>query len=435
MVLILRKNSGRAAILFLSLLPVAIWSEILPLSDRFFDLSVAMTSLGQITGLVGMAMFSISLILGARLKILDRYFSGLDKVYQNHHTIGAVSFSLLLFHPLFLVFKYTQFSLRDAALFFLPSADWARNYGIVSLFFMIALMAATFYIQLKYQTWKSFHRYMVIVFMFAVLHTVNATSDISRDDILRYYILGLAFLGLAAGIWRAFLHKYHNRNFEYEVKKVTVAGEGITEIEMAPKSDAMNFEAGQFIFISFKSEKISPEVHPFSIASAPGGENLKISVKGFGDYTNEIKNLKAGDKVSIEGPYGGFSYKKAPSKNQIWIAGGIGITPFLSMAGDLKAGDGYKVDLYYAVNKPEEAIYLNDLSGISSININFKVIAWYSKQQDFLNSKIVSEISKGVQDKDIFLCGPPVFTKSLNEQFGKMGIKEERIHWENFNFK
>lgn len=435
MISFLRKNLGWATILILVLLPVARWAVILPLNYRFFDLSAAMTSLGQIAGLVGMAMFSVSLILGARLKFLDKYFCGLDKVYQNHHIIGAISFCLILFHPIFLVFRYVQFSLHDAALFFLPSENWARNFGIISLLFMIVLIVITFYIQLKYQRWKLSHKFMVFVFVFAILHSFYLASDISRDGILRIYILGLAAIGLAAGFWRAFITGGLSKDFDYEVVKLTVLRPDIFAIEMSPKDKAMEFESGQFIFVSFASWGVSAESHPFSIASAPDAKNLGIVVKALGDFTGELKNLKVGDKVSIEGPFGRFSYKKASSKNQIWIAGGIGITPFLSMAGDLKIDDGYKADLYYGVNAPEEAVFSDALSKISSANKNFKAINWYSNESGRLNGEIVSELSGGLQDKDIFLCGPPMFMKSLNEQFAKMGINKDRIHWENFNFK
>lgn len=435
MVLFLRKNRGWAAVLFLVLLPAVRWMAMMPINDRFFNLSVSMTSLGQITGLAGMTLFAVSLILGARLKVLDKYFGGLDKVYQNHHVIGAVSFSMLLFHPLFLVFKFIQFSLRDAALFFLPSLDWARNYGIISLFFMIVLVAMTFYIQMKYQTWKSSHKYMVFVFLFAVLHTYYAVSDVSRDDILRIYVLGLAAIAFVVGFWRAFMHEYYNRNFDYEIIKIINIGSGILEIEMAPKEEKMNFEAGQFIFASFKSKAMSAESHPFTIASAPGEENLKIAVKALGDFTAEMEKIRVGDKVSIEGPYGGFSYKKGASKNQIWVAGGIGITPFLSMAHALKITDHYKIDLYYSVNNPVEAVFLAELSKISLANKDLRIIPWYSKESGRLNGEIISKLSNGVQDKDLYLCGPPIFMISLSEQFENQGISRDRIHWENFNFK
>jgi len=429
-----RKNIGWITILLLAFLPVARWVELLPLNYRFFDLSVTMTSFGQITGLVGMAMFSVSLILGARLKFLDNYFYGLDRVYQNHHIIGAVSFSLLLFHPLFLVFKYVQFSLRDAALFFLPSVNQAMNYGIISLFLMMVLMIMTFYISLKYQRWKFFHKFMVVVFIFAILHSYYTVSDISRDFILRFYILGLAGAGLVGGIWRIYLERFLNSKFDYEIKKVIKPRPDVFEIEMVPKNRVLEFEPGQFIFIKFISQKITRESHPFSIASAPGDTSLKLVVKSLGDFTSELGNLQAGDRAIIEGPFGKFSYKDAVSRDQIWIAGGIGITPFLSMAKSLK-NTNYKIDLYYSLKSKNDAVLFTELYNIAFTNKNFKIIPWYTDEKGYVNAQIISKTSEGLDGKEIFLCGPPAFMESLNGQFRKMGIGKERIHWENFNFK
>ncbi len=430
-----KKNTGLILILVLVFLPVAIWAAMLPLNYRFFNLSATMTSLGQLTGLIGMAMFSVSLILGARLKFLEKYFNGLDKIYQNHHIFGAISFSLLLFHPLFLVVKYVQFSLRDAALFLLPSADDAINDGIESLVLLIVLMVLAFFARLKYHHWKFFHKFTVIAFILGVNHTFEIVSDISRDNLLRAYVLGLSALGLAAGFWRSFWIGDLNKNFDYEIVKFTALGSGIFEIKMAPRAEKIGFESGQFIFVSFASWGVSTESHPFSIASAPGADNLRIVVKALGDFTGKIENLKVGDKVSIEGPFGGFSYKKALSKDQVWIAGGIGITPFLSMAGDLRSGDGYTVDFYCCTKNQQEAVLMDELLKISSSNKSFRVFSWCSEEKGYVSAQAIAGSSGGLQNKDIFLCGPPVLMESLDGQFRKMGINEAKIHWENFNFK
>lgn len=434
MKIFLRKNIGWFAVLILSFFPIVRWVAITPLNYRFLDLNATMTSLGQIAGLVGMALFSVNLILSSRLKILDKFFYGLNIVYKKHHVIGAIAFILLLFHPLFLVVKYIQLSLRDAALFFLPSGNWAVNYGIAALFLFIILMILTFFIRLKYHKWKFSHKFTVAVFVFAILHVFYTTSDVSRDGILRFYILNLAGIGLAAGFWRSFISKYINENYEYEIKNINIFGGNVFRIEMAPKGKTMKYTPGQFIFINFENKKVGGETHPFSISSVAGAENLEIVVKSLGDYTSELGNLKIGDIAYIEGPFGKFSYKEAENKNQIWIAGGIGITPFLSMARSLKPDENYKIHLYYSTKTKEEAVFLDELTGIASKNEKFEVINWRSAESGRIRGQNIAELSGGLTDKEIFICGPALFMESLNKQFLDMGVKKERVHWENFNF-
>ena len=106
------------------------------------------------------------------------------------------------------------------------------------------------------------------------------------------------------------------------------------EISMVPEHKPIKYKSGQFVFVRFYNQRLTKESHTFSIASKSNDETLRIVVKKLGDYTSNMEELKVGDKVAVEGPYGRFNYKNY-SRDQVWIAGGIGITPFLGMVRDL----------------------------------------------------------------------------------------------------
>lgn len=428
-----KKNLGWLTIIILTSLPVIRWFFILPLPVRFFDFNSLTTSLGQITGLLGMALFSLNLILASRLKLLDNFFYGLNRVYTYHRAVGAIAFSLLLFHPLLLVAKYLGFSLRSAALFLLPfTGALAVTYGIIALLGMIILLVLTFYGKMKYQTWKISHKFMNLVFVFALLHVIFIQSDLSRDLILRFYILALALLGLAAGCYRSWLNGLFNNNFSYRIINLHWFNFNAVEIELEPVGRMMKFQAGQFAFLQFKGGGLKPESHPFSLSSAPLEKNIKFLIKALGDYTNQLKNLRGGDLCSIEGPFGKFSYKNAGSKNQIWLAGGIGITPFLSLARTL-ADENYKIDLYYCTKDKAEAVLMEELEKLAALNRNFRVIPWFSEENGRIDGSKVSELSRGLIDKEIMICGPWPFMQSLREQFIKLNVPANKIHWEKFD--
>lgn len=416
----------------LSLIPVIIWVLMSPLVLRFADLSVATTSIGQILGLVGMTLFAINLILAGRFKFIDKHFKGLDRVYGKHHQIGAIAFSMLLFHPIFLVIKYILSSVHEAALFFVPFLNMPITWGIISLLIMIALIVTTFYIKLKYHKWKLSHKFMTLAFVFAVLHTFFITSDVSRSPLLKYYILFLAILGIFAVSRKAFFEMIPINKFKYKISNLKLLNKDIVEIEMKPEKNKMNFFPGQFAFFSFKSKGISPESHPFSMASAPFENNLRIIAKNFGDYTNELKNLKVGEGVSIDGPYGNFTYKKTNNENQVWVAGGIGLTPFLSMSQNLESD--YNVHFFYSVKELAEAVHTKELEDIFFKNPNFKFNLWITKDKGYITGETIAKMCNGVLDKDIFICGPSVFMKSLKDQFVSLGVDIKKIHYENFSF-
>lgn len=420
-------------IAILALIPILRWFFMDPMSFRFFDLNSTMTSLGQIFGLLGMMLFSLNLILSNRTKFFDKVFLGLHNFYNYHKQLGMLSFCLLLFHPIFLVVKYITISTKEAAMFLLPGANVAVTMGIISLLLMIILLLFTIYIKIKYHIWRYSHKIMNLVFVFAIIHTLLISSDVSRDTFLRYYILIFAFIGLFSGVYRSFFQKFFNKDFEFKVVKVNILNNSVTEIEMEPQKYEMKFYPGQFVFIRFVGVGISSEPHPFSITSSLGENNLKIVVKSLGDYTSKIPTLTVGTIAKVEGAYGSFFNYRDISKKEIWVGGGVGITPFLSLARSLKnvTNDIY---LFYCLNEPSEAVFLKELTEVSVQNNRFHLITWYAKEKGRINGDIITELAHGLKDSNIYICGPLPFMKSLQEQFIIKGVEKDNICFEEFNF-
>ncbi len=419
-------------IIILSLIPVAIWGFIAPLAERFADLNSITTSLGQLLGLVGMTLFAVNLILAGRFKWLDKHFKGLDKVYANHSKIGAIAFSMLLFHPLMLVVKYVALSTHEAALFFVPFINMPITWGILSLFLMIILLSFTFYFKWKYHIWKMSHKFMTLAFFLGVIHTFMINSDVSRSHLLAFYIFGLSFLALVVIIRKVVYEKLSLKRYKYKVKNVLELNKDIVEIEMESLDKKMVYTSGQFAFFEFLSGSVTSESHPFSISSSSAEPNLKITVKNLGDYTKVLNNLKKDDGVIIDGPYGNFSYKNVKNKNQIWIAGGIGITPFYSMAKVLE--EGYNIDFYYSVKEASEAVYVKELEEIAAKNPNFKFNLWCANEKGYISGDLIAKASGDIKNKDLFFCGPPMLMESLKNQFVTIGVDIKDIHYEDFSF-
>jgi predicted ferric reductase len=429
---VVKNNIGWVVATALSLVPVLFWVAIMPLANRFSSFMAIFTSLGQIAGLVGMAMFCVTLVLNTRLSVFEDYFGGMNRVYIVHHTLGAVAFSLLLFHPMFLAVRFLVISVVMAAQF-LVSSNTIILYGIGAILSMMVFLAFTFFIKLPYQWWRLTHQFLAASFLLACLHVIYISSDISISMPLRYYILTLMGFATAAIVYRVLFHKFFVRRSDYTVKEVNVLNDRVVEIVMSSKNRPILVTPGQFIFVSFYCEDISPEVHPFSLASGANDKDIRIVVKNLGDYTAKLKDLKKGSLASIEGPFGRFSTYYSENKDQIWIAAGIGIVPFIGMAASLAKDDGYHADLYYCLKNESEAVKLKELSEISSQNKNFRVIPYYADEKGFITAEVVSKLSQGVLGKDIFLCGPPPFMKNLRHQLGKLGVKNYNIHSEEFS--
>jgi predicted ferric reductase len=250
----------------------------------------------------------------------------------------------------------------------------------------------------------------------------------SRDPILRIYMLTFIGIGLSAYMFRTVLGRFFVRRYSYFVSNVKNLTQSIVEVELTPESGAaFTYLPGQFVFISFAQAGLT-ETHPFSLSSA-SHDRLALTAKVLGDFTDKLTNVAVGSGAKIEGPFGRFSFFIHHNRKQIWVAGGIGITPFVSMSRILTPG--FSVDLYYTISDKNEAVYFEELTHIAGQNPGFRVFLWPTHEKGRLTAQTVKETST-FSDQDIFICGPPQMMYSLKQQFRKLGISTRHIHTEEF---
>lgn len=419
-------------------IPVFFWLFMLPLATRFGTGFAFFSSLGQLTGLVGMTWFSLNMILSARLRFFDRVFKGLNRVYVAHHLIGGVAFILLLFHPVFLAARLAIASVRSAALFLIPGSNLPVDLGIYGLGVMMILLVLTFFAVLRYHIWKFSHKFLGLAFFLGGLHSLFIASDISRNAGLRAYMLTLAVLGLAAYLYRTISGGRMAKKYYYKVESVKKLHETIVEIKMVPEAEPVRFNAGQFAFISFADAGGWGEEHPFSFSSSPSERAIILGIRTGGDFVKNAGNIPIASRARLEGPYGNFSYESAEGKKQVWIAGGIGVTPFLSMARSLAEKSdfgGYQIDFFYCVKTDDEFIALEEIKNIAAgFPGNFHLQLYCSVVRGYINAEEISRIANGLAGKEIFLCGPVPMMAGLKKQFNKLGVHGRNIHSEEFSF-
>ena len=442
---------GWLVTIVLCLAPVAFWLGSVNLETAFSTRYTALTSLGQIAGLVGITMYGLNLIYSTRLRFLEDWFGGLNRVYIAHHIIGGLALVLLALHPLFLVSRYIGQSITAAAEQLLPrlkitelsikngalNQEWAVFFGTVAFFGLVFLLILTFYVELPYRLWLFTHKFLGAFFFIAGLHVLFVSSTISTNYWLRYYILTIVGLGLIAYIYKTLLGRILVRNYKYVVDKITINDNAsVTNVILRPLATPVSFAPGQFLFIKFTNSKgVKKEWHPFSISSAPADGKLRISAKALGDFTNSLKEVKTGDKALIEGAYGRFSYRYHKNHKQIWVAGGIGITPFLSMARELNPKHKLNIELYYCVNNRGEMIDTVSLKRAIGIKKGgVKVIPYILDQhKKHISAAYIVEKSGSLKNKDIYICGPPAMMSSLRNQFKAAGVSNNNIHSEEFS--
>lgn len=188
---------------------------------------------------------------------------------------------------------------------------------------------------------------------------------------------------------------------------------------------------GQFAFVKIDSDGVLGQSHPFSISSTPSQTQVRFSIKQLGDYTSALSQAKVGQSVKIDAPYGSFSNKVVKSNRQVWVAGGIGVTPFLSMAASVDGSQ--QIDMYYSVKESKEAVYLKELQAIEAKNNNFRINLVDTTKSGYLTAdKILTNI-EDIDTTTFLICGPPAMMKSIRQQLKVKGVKNRSIHTEEFS--
>ena len=436
-----RRRIGEVVAWGFVIVPVVLWlagGPDLSTGRRWGDARLVL-ALGQVAGLTGIAALSVSFVLSARLRGLEPYFGGLDGMYRVHHRMGLAAFGLLLVHPGALALRFVPAEWGRAIAFLGPGhARWAVDLGVYALWLMVLLVVLTLTTWVPYDKWKLSHKALGLVLAGGALHmwfvegTRGLPVSVAENAGLWGYMTALVGVGLAGGVYKTIVLPLWP-NPRYTVSGVERLNDDVLEVTMAPTDAPIDFVPGQFVFVTFHDDTLTQEAHPYTLCGPADTETLTITVKALGDYTTRLYDrLEPGVEASLEGPYGRFDYRDG-GHLQIWIAGGVGVAPFLSWARNL-AHDGAgtpDVDFYYCVHDRSDAVYREEFAALSQELPTVNVALVCSVEDGHLQARDLGDLT----DADIFMCGPKRLTQDLRRQLRGRGVSDARIHFEDFEFR
>lgn len=243
-----------------------------------------------------------------------------------------------------------------------------------------------------------------------------------------------------SGIYKTFLYKYLTPKYEYKITKITKYKD-VYDILLEPITSNNNFKftSGQYVYLSFltESKKISTESHPFCIASASFENTLRFTIKQLGDFTSNLDELKIDDKAIMRGPHGEigerFSGSNEQNKDAIFIGGGIGIAPFLSLFKTASIEKTIrKTTLFHCTKYKKEAYFDDELKNLAKNNEKLKYFSHSSHKQGHLQAK---KILNQITDKEntiVYLCGPNTMMSNLSNELIKNKFNKNNIVLEDF---
>jgi len=424
-----KSNLGYLITVTLVLLNVLIWLVFPPVNDG--RPQFVRQYAGEIIGSTNIILMSLALLLAARPKGAEPFFGGLDKMYVAHRRIATTAFLLIFVHVLTVPI----------------SLNWGLgNYlaviaftGIVSLVLLSVSPRIPFLNKLTsgtYEGWRKLKRLIGIFFILGFLHALTIPNPLNALIAITWTQI-FFIIGTGAYLYTEIFGRFFKKYLPYSVLAINHPNATTTEVVMRAKKDALQHQrAGQFIFVRFPSDKLLDESHPFTISSAPQEDVLRLTIKASGDFTRALFGaLKPGMQAVVEGPYGLFDYKTGGGK-QIWIAGGIGLTPFLAFMRAMNGQLDRDIHFYYSVRHPEEALFVNEIETAARQNPRLKPSVRYSSQAGSLSvDHILTDVGADLKDYHVYLCGPLAMIQAFEQKFLALGISKNHIHYEEFNFR
>src|SRR5579863_669519 len=213
------------------------------------------------------------------------------------------------------------------------------------------------------------------------------------------------------------------------------------------KPSGWTFKAGQYLDMTLldPSETDSEgNVRSFSIASAPHEETLLVATRMRDTaFKRVLKTMPLRTAVKIEGPSGDLILQNDVTRASVFLAGGIGITPFRSIIHwTAKEKLPNRIALFYSNRRPEDAPFLADLQSIARDNPKFKLIASMTEMEKshlswkgetgLINQKMLEKYLRGETSPIYYIAGPPAMVKALHEMLSKIGIDDDGIRAEEF---
>ncbi len=379
-----------------------------------------------------------SFLLVTRFRIVARLAGGLDKAYQIHRVVGQAAFYIMLLHPLFLAFHLLP-DWKSFLGFFWFSPDWVRNTGILSLLGFTTLIALSLWIEVARHIWKFTHNFFGLLLLLIVIHMVLADGEIMRFPLLRIWFGIWISVAIFCYIYIRLLYRYLGPLYDYHVVS-TREFDKVIEIELAPTHPRreIHSEPGQFVWVNFLTSTLRSEPHPFTISSRPKSKNIRLSVKELGDWTANLPTLEPGAKAKVWGPYGRFGrafVDNLHSKEIVLIAGGIGVTPFVSMLESelFRSKDSQTTYLLYSIQDTSDNYYDDRFAILETEISHFRYHLHRTDLDGYLDLEKIQSIVGRLEDKVFLICGPGAMMDAIKSQLLDHDVSLTQIFTEDFS--
>lgn len=386
-------------------------------------------NLSIISGSAAYVVFMSQFLLSSRIRLLERHIPQ-DRLLALHGSAGMASLVLVILHFIFKYFMILQYE----------GITFQSLLGLFALFISVILSPLAYKVlrgkgqkrgeSLPYARVKRWHNLFALAGLAVIVHVLLASSTWSPA--LKIFTLVWGILTLGAYIQHKIVRpRLRKHLILHEVMELS---SGINQYFFQGSVDR---KSGQFGYFSFIGDVPGREEHPFTISS-PSDKNVCITVRSSGDFTETLPQISLGTAVRFDGPYGHSHPRRFPEGTAIvFLAGGIGITPVLSLAQDKQIRTLYPITILWSIRDRDEAAVgacLQILADKGEINFQTHISGTDGRiDESFLKSGVLDKLVKD-SPSAFFICGPGGFGTTMNGILKNQGISRRQIVEERFSW-
>lgn len=404
--------------------------------------------LGQLFGGESILLFSIALVLISTLPQVEHIFGGIDHAAIWHRRL-AITGSLLLVPHIQLAANPAATSVGKALAVIAATGlaalvVWAvlprwRTMLPAPVRRMVLDFREAWPVRLLrrllggYERWRGFHRLTGLFVAAGFLHGLLDASAFDEVPGLRWSYVAIGGTGLAFYAYRELLARHFLPHHDYQVERVDIVAPGLVEVSLLPLGRPLKFKPGQFAMIYLETKQ-GWQRHPFSISGSVRERRIRITVKALGDHTAGMPDaVLPGMPAVVSGPYGRFD-RDAGTGHQVWIAGGVGITPFLSWLRSLEGKLEGTVDLF--VTSSGTSPFAQEIAGIARAHPGLTVHFVDTDTDGRLTPEMVlGSVAVEPRRLSVFMGGPDKMLRQFGKAFRAAGVRRANIHREYFNWR
>lgn len=401
---------------------------------------------GQFLGAESVVLLSVALVLISMLPAVEVWFDGIDRAAVWHRRVAITGLVLLLPHILLSTGDGGSGQLLGVVglVGLIALVVWAvlprwRSVvprpvrGMIARAHGLSGVGAVRWVLGGYERWRALHRTTGLFVAAGFAHALLDGTPFHGSALLRWTLVAVGGVGLAFYVYRELLSRFFLSLHDYQVAAVREVDRGLLEISLRPRGRPMRFSPGQFAMIYLEA-KDGWHRHPFTIASAPHEGVVRVTVKALGDYTSRLSEIvQPGMPAVIGGPHGRFSHTKG-TDHQVWIAGGVGVAPFLSWLRALDSHPIRHVDFFYSSDG--DAPFAEEITAITARHDGLRTHLIDTGVDGRLTTgQVLAAVGGDPAGLSVFMCGPAPMLQAFQSGLRGAGVPSRRIHREYFDWR